>query len=192
MTTAEQDKLWAQLSEETKEQMRERYNKPIEDSDPNAEYFRGLRYQTGLVFGKHNLKQIMTYEEVAKELFDKGCYQFADYGKEYETEFHKSPNHQYFLNFTSANQAKKFLAINKLLNVAKFLNKNEDGTDWVPDWENNFENKWYLGIRDGRIYIGYIFNDNSLTVYFRTKEIAQQAFQILGEDIVRTALTTIY
>lgn len=61
MTREEQDKLWAELSEESREQMRERYNKPIEDSDPNAEYFRGIRYQTGLMFGKHNLQPIINF-----------------------------------------------------------------------------------------------------------------------------------
>ena len=156
MTREEQDKLWDDLSEESKEQMRDRYNKPIEDTDPNAEYYRGIRYQTGLMFGKHNLKPSLTYEDVARELFGKGCFQFAD--DDGETYFEGHANSQFFLNFTSPKQAEKLIAIHKLLNVAKYLNKNEDGSDWVPDWGNEYEDKFYIYIKELEDRIGVAHN----------------------------------
>lgn len=197
MTTQEQDKLWADLSEESKEQMREKYNKPIEDNDPNAEYFRGIRYQTGLVFGKHNLKPALTYEDVAKELFMEKKVYFFDWDEcdKLKSAIHCKSEVWYKdpLNCTSKKQAEKLLAINKLLNVAKFLNKNEDGSDWVPDWEDDTEPKWYFCFFPGKKPIPcFTVQNNCCLAYFRTEEFILQAAHILGEDIVRTALTTEY
>lgn len=86
-----------------------------------------------------------------------------------------------------------------LLTTAKFLNKNKDGSDWVPDWEGLevFDETFYgIGIEpnDKKLIVFQVNLERIQTeiVYFRTDKLAQQAVQILGEDVIRTALTTDY
>ena len=143
------------------------------------------------LFGKANLQpQPLTYEDVAMNLFlDKQFYRFNGDGGVFCDDYRVYSNDDYWnpLNCLSQKQAEKLLAINKLLNVAKLLNK-----DWKPDWENRGERKFYLSLNDNKINISYVIGDNSSIVYFRTEELALQAFQILGEDTVRLALSSDY
>lgn len=175
MKKEEQDKLWAELSEESKEKIRKEYiNIFVEKEEEQAEHGKtdwwhqltGKRKMLRGLYGEHNLKPALNYEDILKWSNGK------DLTKLY----------------------KKLEAIGDLILVAKYLNKNEDGSDWVPDWMNNSEKKWYIFIdRDGDVHVDEELDGlNSRIVYFRTEELAQQAIQILGEDVVRTALTTIY
>lgn len=181
MTCEEQDKLWAELSEERKDSMRAKYAGFYAKNTPESKgYCQGLAN----VFGEHNLKPALTYEDVASELFKSGyCY----YDYVYDDIVSNSAACEMPMACTSSKQVKKICAINKLLNVAKYLNK-EDGSDWVPDW-NYVQDKWYLAVEKGKVKVDYHDNGhNSHIVYFRTEEIAQRAIEILGEDTIRTAL----
>lgn len=198
MKREEQDKNWAELSEESKQARIKAYNDLLElNSDSKLWLYSFALYDLEALYGKHNLKPSLTYEDVAKELFvgHSGFDIKDEYGIS-DVVFVKD-DIGYIINnivCTSFKQAKKILAINKLLNVAKFLNKNEDGSDWKPNLDNWDERPWciYYNVRDKKI--GYTNESYCICspVHFRTKEIAQQAVQILGEDVVRTALTTKY
>lgn len=87
-------------------------------------------------------------------------------------------------NCTSKKQAEKLLAINMLLNVAKYLN---DG--WTP---NVNEKKYiiYIDEPSNRLVIDCKYIVNVSIVYFKTEELAQKAIEILGEKIIRLALST--
>lgn len=128
----------------------------------------------------------LTYEDVAKELFkDKViCYINAvgAVGKgKVEKEYVLYPN-----NCTSKEQAEKLIAINKLMNVVKYLNG-----DWSPDWEdNNNEFKYYINHYHKVINISYTSHYNSSNVYFKSEELARQAIEILGEETIKLALST--
>lgn len=131
--------------------------------------------------------EVSCYTDVAKKLFKKkrGFYLTSE-GAVKETTMYTA----YFLlnNCTSQKQGKKVLAINALLNVAKYLN---DG--WTPHWNNSGEYKYYIYInRAGNLDIGYVFSSCDSLVYFRTQENAIKAIKILGEDAIRTALSTDY
>lgn len=173
MTKQEQDKLWAELSEESKKRIRERYSQRWMTKTGRLEYEQ--------LFGKHNLKPILTYEDVKKGLFG------------HEAKY-VTPE-----DCCTREMTAKVKAIIMLLNTAKFLNKEENGSDWVPDFSNEDEDKWFLYIsyqndEDSQIMINWTkyVNCAKNLVYFRTKELAQQAIEILGEDIIRTALTMEY
>lgn len=127
-------------------------------------------------YGSHNLQPKLTYEDVARELFKSGYYYYDDVYDE--------------MVCTSSQQVKKIHAIHKLLNVAKYLNKNEDGSDWVPDWENLDEDKYYIcfDYEDGSIKVDFMNYCDGHIVYFRTVQIARQTIEILGEEVIRTAL----
>ena len=194
MTREEQDKLWAELSEWQKHERCKTYKilKEIPNPEEELKKYHLTSFELETLYGKHNLQPTLTYENVAKELFKDSALQADFYKSEYSFD-------TYPLNCTSEKQAKKLFAINRLLNVAKFLNKNEDGTDWKPDFNNENEDKWYLCISyqddgDSEIIIDWTkyVNRAREIVYFRTEELAKQAVLILGEDVVRTALTTEY
>lgn len=85
---------------------------------------------------------------------------------------------------TTKNQVLKLLAINKLMNVAKYLNGN-----WSPNWNSN-EKKYYAYIEDGHIKILYYTSCHCGDIYFKSPELVCQAIKILGENTIRTALST--
>lgn len=192
MTREEQDKNWNELSIVVQGCVIERY-KSYDTSDPVLKAFKASLEYT---YGSHNLQSTLTYEDVALELFmEKRVYYFN--WDEYDIlesaihckseDWYKAP-----LNCTSERQGQKLKAINKLLNVAKFLNKNEDGSDWVPDWSVGKEKKFYFREFNGCINIESTFNIHTSIVYFRTRELAEKAIQILGEETIQLALTTDY
>lgn len=129
----------------------------------------------------------LTYDDIAKELFnDKYTYSFCSNGEIINT-------YRYFAyvdNCTSEKQAKKLLAINQLMNVAKYLNK-----DWEPNWKNDKEYKYWIGVKECYNKELYIEHSSSYAfgiVYFKSAELTQQAIDILGEETIRLALCTDY
>ena len=132
-------------------------------------------------------KKELTYKDIAKELFlYKECYFTDTNGKiKFTSSLHLG--YDQVNNFTSVKQAEKLLAINELMNVAKYLN---DG--WKPDWNNN-EYKHYLFVYNNNT-IGYSNCTSSSigVIYFKTKKLAMQAVKILGEDTIKLALSTDY
>lgn len=130
-------------------------------------------------------KKQLTYEDVAKKLFTcKECFFPDTTGKiRYISNLgvgYAQPN-----NCTSRKQAEKLLAINKLMNVAKYLN---DG--WEPDWDNTSEYKYFINSNLG-ICQNCMF-PSGINVYFKTENLAKQAIEILGEETIKLALCTDY
>ena len=169
MTTEEQDKRWAELPSSQKVYIEEKFAELVGNStDRTAQ--RNLLIE---IYGYDNLNpQIkVSYDMVLLDL-KKVC------------KYRVIPAN---LVYTSQKQFEKVEAITKLLNVAAWLNG-----DWKPDWENIKEYKWYYNLNHkGGIIISNVQYYNSNIVYFRTKELAEQAVQILGETIL-LALSTDY
>lgn len=132
------------------------------------------------------IKNKLTYEDVAEELFkDKREFFTNKYGEVCSALFNET-NYLDSNNCTSEKQAEKLLAINKLMNVAKFLNG-----DWKPNWDNAKEAKYCIYYYNGKytnigVNSTYIFN----LVYFKTEDLARQAIDILGEETIKLALST--
>lgn len=83
----------------------------------------------------------------------------------------------------------KIMAISQLMAVAKYLN---DG--WVPDWKDKYMPKYYI-VQCGCnnvVSIDEIYTQNSELVHFKSKKLAQKAIDILGEDTIKTALSSDY
>lgn len=124
------------------------------------------------------IKKVLTYGDVAEELFKdrlKYCHIFKV--KE-EWAIHEC---------TSQRQAEKLLSINKLLNVAKYLNG-----EWLPNWKEADEKKYFIYIcpRDCYTSVKSATVHMSDIVYFKSEELARQAIEILGEETIKTALST--
>lgn len=128
------------------------------------------------------IKKALTYEDVARELFINRRFFFITSYSEIE----KSEGESKIAaldgnNCASYKQAEKLLAINKLMNVAKYLNG-----DWKPDWRNE---SYFIAIVDGNIKV-FVSYPTDLNIHFKNGELAKQAIDILGEETIRLALST--
>ena len=130
------------------------------------------------------IEKVLTYADVAKELFLKNNLYYISYDGDVNLlkECGKNECTQKN-NCTSLKQGEKLLAINKLMNVAKYLNakekRREDGIMYY--------------IKDNR---GILMPDwtvpkdlNCGEIFFNSYELAKQAIEILGEYEIRTALS---
>ena len=89
---------------------------------------------------------------------------------------------------TSNNHMKKILAINNLMLVAKYLNKN-----WVPDFNSCRQAKYYIAISDNKLSIDRCYYVNKgAGIFFGREELAQKAIEILGEETIKQALSVDY
>lgn len=88
-------------------------------------------------------------------------------------------------NCTSEKQAQKLLAINQLMNVAKYFNNG-----WKPNWSSN-ENKYFISVtKSNTFYVEFHRAFCSGIIYFKTEELARKAIKILGEETIKLALST--
>ena len=137
----------------------------------------------------------LTYDDIAKELFHEKELSYINQFGEINTttslegeESFKCPN-----NCTSRTQAEKLLAINKLMNVAKYLNKG-----WIPNWKDNEERKYHIIIDSERlsepskVSTDYGYSFNGAVAYFASESNAMKAIEILGEDTIKLALVSDY
>lgn len=128
------------------------------------------------------IKKVETYDDVARELFlNKQAYFINTRGRA-TTVFPKN-DYNDLNNCITVEQVEKLLAINKLMNVAKYLNK-----DWKPAWENAAENKYYICLNHNSIGIFVALTAHSDVAYFPDRETAKKAIEILGEDTIKLAL----
>lgn len=135
------------------------------------------------------IKKELTYEDIAKELFKyKKTYYTDDFCNIKAIKAINDADINYYdvNNCISEKQAQKLLAINKLMNVAKYLNG-----DWQPNWNNDKERKYYIYLKSCYNYDVYIDCSCSYTysiVHFKSEELAQQAINILGKETIKLAL----
>lgn len=142
-------------------------------------------YKTGEIHLK-KIENIEKYNDICEKSFrHKKLYFIHTTGKikslsKYDDFIH-NPN-----SSTTKEQLESVLNLNKLCNIAKYLN---DG--WLPDW-NNTDLKKYIIIYDHNMRNFYIvyntFRQNS-SVFFKTSELAKKAIAILGEETIKSALT---
>ena len=91
-------------------------------------------------------------------------------------------------NMKSNKSVEKVIAIIKLINVATYLN---DG--WKPDWDNLNSYKYSIYITTtttNKVDILPFSHINISIIAFKTRKLAQQAIDILGEATIRMALET--
>lgn len=86
---------------------------------------------------------------------------------------------------TSEKQLEQLLALNKLMNVAKYLNG-----DWVPNWNTYNAIKWFIFFNHDKknLQVRSWYTINPGCVYFKSAKLALQAIEILGEEAVKKAL----
>lgn len=89
------------------------------------------------------------------------------------------------MNFSIINN-KKLNAINKLINIARYYNR-----DWKPDWSNSKENKYCIKFdyHKDRFYVDYNNSIGAGDVFFKNSEDARA---VINNPNFRDILDTIY
>lgn len=129
------------------------------------------------------VKKKIKYHNIAEKLFLNKITYFINVNGEVGS-YMLTGNPSRANNATSRQQLEQLLALNKLMNVAKYLNG-----DWEPDFTDNTQ-KWYINY--DYEYLTFC-TDVSISyrrnlVYFKSAKLANQAIEILGEDEVKKAL----
>ena len=119
-----------------------------------------------------------TLNEIMRELYYKKETFFVDmFGKikSNQTTLYADRN-----NCRNRHHIEKWLAVNDLINIACYLNK-----DWQPDWNNTKEDKFIITLQDNQWQAQKVEQPMNF-VYFKTKDIAEQAINIIGNDLLMT------
>lgn len=131
------------------------------------------------------IKKKLTYDDIAKELFEnKDVWRIENL---IINKYNRTGCWNYLTNCISEKQAQKLLAINQLINVAKYLNG-----DWQPDWDDYGENKYYFrwNFTSNKLQVDEASAMCSDIVYFKSEKLAEQTIDILGEETIKLALCT--
>lgn len=81
--------------------------------------------------------------------------------------------------FTTPAHQQKCITFRKLLEVANYLNG-----DWKPDWNDGTQYKYFIAYdhKNQRFYIDSCHYVNIDTIYFSSRENAEKAVEIIGEE----------
>ena len=132
---------------------------------------------------KETQKKSITYDDVLKELFLDKIASWVGRTKIYTATIGVI-NYNDQNNCTTEAQAKRLLAFNKMMNIAKYLNG-----DWKPDFDGDHEN-WHIGKEDDTFLAMYTKYVNKASVYFKSKDIALEAIRLMGEDSLNDLFST--
>lgn len=136
------------------------------------------------VYTEKELKQL-TYTDICDEIFLNEYFDLDECSqitlrKVYDIAERVCPN-----NATSRRQLEKLLAINMIVNVAKYLNEG-----WQPNWKASNQFKYFIKFDNLNedFFIDNHIHYSSNNIYFSTKEKAEQAIKILGVEIIKLAI----
>lgn len=125
----------------------------------------------------------ITYDDILKELYLNKKVYFVS-GKSIQLSTADVCSYKDIDNSASEAQAKRLIAFNKLMNIAKYLN---DG--WCPDF-CNYEKKWAIVKEGGNFYPKYNQNVNDGSVYFKNENLTNEAIQLMGEESLNDLFST--
>lgn len=126
----------------------------------------------------------ITYDDICKDLFyNKNAY-YLDNDNKVSSWVMTSSNYKDSDNCTSIAQAKRIIAFNKLLNIAKYLN---DG--WKPDFEHVCQN-WQICSDKGKYTAKFVSLVNNAAIFFPTKEVTIEAIRLMGEESLNDLFST--
>lgn len=128
-------------------------------------------------------KKSITYDDILKELFLDKIASWVGRTKIYTATI-GVVNYNDQNNCTTEAQAKRLLAFNKLMNIAKYLNG-----DWKPNFDGDHGN-WNI-CKDGDTLLAtYTRNVNKASVYFKSEDLALEAIRLMGEESLNDLFTT--
>lgn len=125
----------------------------------------------------------ITYDDVIKELyFDKTAYWINSDNISSAKVGERGYND--INNCTTTAQAKRMIAYNKLMNIAKYLNG-----DWKPDFDGDHKN-WNI-IKTSNTFIAMNTTAlNKASVYFKSEDLVLEAIRLMGEESLNDLFST--
>lgn len=129
------------------------------------------------------IEKYLTYKEVAEKLNKDTCFFIAKGEIQSYTQYASYDNPGVA---NSYRQIEKILAINQLMNIAKYYNG-----DWEPDWSNSKENKFCIiyNSSDNTYAADYNSIYTYSNIYFKNKEDART---VINNPNFRDILNKIY
>lgn len=125
----------------------------------------------------------ITYDDVCKKLFLKNKVYWIG-NTDFKSETVDIGVYKDHNNCASMAQAKRMVAFNKLMNIAKYLNG-----DWKPNFDGNQTN-WNI-IKDNGTFIAmHTMVLNKACVYFKSQELTKEAIRLMGEDSLNDLFST--
>lgn len=126
----------------------------------------------------------ITYDDILKELyFDKTAYWVR--GKDNIFDGKQSlSSYKDAANCTTPAQTKRYAAFNKLQNIAKYLNKG-----WKPKFGCDNEN-WAIVKAEEGFVPRYNMRTNDGSVYFKSKELTNEAIRLMGKESLNDLFST--
>lgn len=124
----------------------------------------------------------ITYDDICKKLFFNKTAHWVRGKNIEEGVIRESYNDSD--NCTSVAQVKRVVAFNKLQNIAKYLNKG-----WKPDFCNT-EKKWAIIKKGEGFSPKYIRMINDANVYFKSKDLANEAIRLMSEESLNDLFST--
>ena len=140
----------------------------------------------------------ITYDDILKELyFDKTAYwvnsTYISSAKARELSYNA------INNCTTHAQAKRMIAFNKLMNIAKYLNKG-----WKPNFDDTLHEKFYIAYTGDEPKNDFPVNllksyevcckvDEPVyesSIYFKTDKLAYEAIRLMGEESLNDLFST--
>lgn len=125
----------------------------------------------------------ITYDDICKKLFCNNKIYWA-YKDGVDSCMASPSNYKDVNNCTSEAQVKRLIAFNKLQNIAKYLNNG-----WVSNFNGKNKN-WLIRIEDGKYVARFFKWFNNGSVYFKSKEAANEAIHLMGEDSLNDLFST--
>lgn len=125
----------------------------------------------------------ITYDDILKELyFDKTAYWINSDNISSAKVGERGYND--INNCTTTAQAKRMIAFNKLMNIAKYLNG-----DWKPDFDGDHKN-WNI-IKTSNTFIAMNTTAlNKASVYFKSEDLVLEAIRLMGEESLNDLFST--
>lgn len=126
----------------------------------------------------------ITYDDICKDLFyNKDAY-YLDERNKVSSWVMTSSNYNDFDNCTSIAQAKRMIAFNKLMNIAKYLNG-----DWKPKFDDINLN-WSIVKDRGGYGAQYNMLTNEGSVYFKSADLTNEAIRLMGKESLNDLFST--
>lgn len=128
-----------------------------------------------------NPEKKLEFEDVQKHMFKEGAWQLDDTCG--EICFDNHANETYPLNATSGEQMEKLIALNKMMTVRNYLLGEHKITEYNPTYY------FYLNL-EKEVEIASCYGDYYYDgkIHFPSMSDAQQAREILGDGVIKTAL----
>lgn len=125
----------------------------------------------------------ITYDDILKELYLNKKVYFVS-GKSIQLSTAGVCSYKDIDNSASEAQAKRLIAFNKLMNIAKYLNKG-----WKPKFGCDEEN-WAI-VKDEEGFVPrYNMRTNDGSVYFKSDDLVLEAIRLMGEESLNDLFST--